>query len=145
MFLQNLPYVRKMLFWSLQSTLVSFAELLYLNVCVPGEKPAIDGVYSRELLYSSQCQSFSCSSPSFVKARLINKFATEWAHQARQHIIQMGRAACWKQPEQVASFIAACQPSGPPGWTVSPYPPSLVDSLAFRSPSWKHWWTSVVV
>lgn len=52
-----------MLFWSLQSTLVSFAELLYLNVCVPGEKPAIDGVYSREL------QSFSCSSPSFVKAR----------------------------------------------------------------------------
>ena len=32
------------------------------------------------------------------------------AHRGRQHIIQMEGAACWKQAEQVARFIAACQP-----------------------------------
>lgn len=43
---------------------------------------------------------------------MINKFAPQHetaAHQGRQHIIQMGRAAWGKQAEQVASFIVACQ------------------------------------
>lgn len=113
---------------------------VYIHVYVPGETwmfpKLFDSVlFQITLLTLHRANAFLAVVPhlSELGDKQVRPRCETRAHQdSRQHIIQMGRAACWKQAEQVVSFIAACQLSAHlVGPLASIHHPTFL-------PSWKH-------